>query len=365
LWRARRGNSCFLLQPPLIPMGADEPAEKVSRDMETEIKEWLARGSDDDETLAALDALVARYGADAVSAWKDQSHKHRHRLLHHIAFKGWVAALERAVCEHKFDINVQRDSDQCTAAHLAIWFKQEAVLNKLWDLKADTTLPNKYGESADQKWQQEREKYEYMIFLDLELTSGFYERAKAGPPKILEAAIVITDKDLAEKGRGQWVVGGYSKEQLNSFAEFHQQNFRDAKPGGEFPPLEGSEGGNGLFSDVLNSKLSVGEVEDAMLALVKKHCPEGYCPIVGYSVQCDREVLMLEMPRFYSYLSHQIVDLSSMLRMGRLWLPKKLEARQKRETKYNHRALNDVEDSIETLAWIRDNLFQKPEESSA
>merc|ERR1712048_1524977 len=79
---------------------------------------------------------------------------------------------------------------------------------------------------------------------------------------------------------------------------------------------------------------------------------------VGYSVQCDREVLMLEMPKFYGYLSHQIVDISSFLRMGNVWLPHKMRTRQRKDSKYNHRAMNDIEDSIDTLKWVRNNLFQ-------
>merc|ERR1711920_95173 len=197
------------------------------------------------------------------------------------------------------------------------------------------------------------DKRDNLIFLDLEFTSGFYEKCKGMEPKILEAAIVVTGKDLSEKGRGQWVVGGYTKEELEALGDFHQKHFRDAEPGGEFPPLEAGASGNGLFSDILGSKLTLKEVENNMLALVKKHCPENGCPLVGYSVQCDREVLMVEMPRFYSYLHHQIVDLSSFLRMGGLWLPEQMQKRASRETKYNHRALNDVEDSITSLAWIR------------
>jgi len=171
----------------------------------------------------------------------------------------------------------------------------------------------------------------------------------------------VAGKDLSEKGRGQWVVGGYSKDDLLALGDFHQQHFRDAVPGGQFPPLEDAEGGgNGLFTDIVHSSKRLEQVEEAMLALVRKHCPEGACPLVGYSVQCDREVLMLQMPKFYSFLSHQIVDISSFLRMGKTWLPEKMKLREKRESKYNHRALNDVEDSIETLAWVRDNLFQSP-----
>lgn len=330
---------------------------KRAKSVEEGLGKVLEASTTEEEAISILDDLIETFGVEALQAWKDARNKHKHRLIHAIACKGWCAALEHLAVKHKFDLNVQRESDLCTAAHLAIWYKKEDVLWKLWELKADTAIANKYGDTADAKWKEERDKYQNLIFLDLEMTSGFYDRDKNGAPKILEAAIVVTDKNLSEKGRGQWVVGGYSKEQLKALGEFHQEHFSDAKPGGDFPPLE-DKPGNGLFADLLKSSMSLKGVEDAMLALVRKHCPEHGCPLVGYSVQCDREVLMLEMPRFYAYLNHQIVDLSSFLRMGGIWLPEKMKARQGRQSNYNHRALNDVEDSIQSLAWIRENLFQ-------
>eukprot|EP00931_Biecheleriopsis_adriatica_P031405 TRINITY_DN18422_c0_g1_i1.p1 TRINITY_DN18422_c0_g1~~TRINITY_DN18422_c0_g1_i1.p1 ORF type:complete len:101 (+),score=16.11 TRINITY_DN18422_c0_g1_i1:367-669(+) len=99
-----------------------------------------------------------------------------------------------------------------------------------------------------------------------------------------------------------------------------------------------------------------------MLSLVKKHCPLNGCPLVGYSVQCDREVLRTEMPQFYRYLNHQIVDISSVLRVSEHWAPEKMSAWRKRSksSSYNHRAMNDVKDSIETMRWLRDEMFMPP-----
>jgi len=195
-----------------------------------------------------------------------------------------------------------------------------------------------------------------LIFLDLELTAGFYEFDEK--PVILESAVIITDKDLNEKARGQWVVGGFKQEELDSLSEFHQVHFRDANPGGSFPPRVDSRGGNGLFTDVMSSQLTTPEVEASMLALIQRHCRQGSCPLVGYSVQCDREVLKEEMPRLYRYVSHRIVDVSSIFHMARLWLPEKTRIRDA-STAYRHRALNDVEDSLDALRWARKHLFQQ------
>lgn len=201
-----------------------------------------------------------------------------------------------------------------------------------------------------------------LIFLDLELTSGFYDFDQR--PFILEAALVVTDKDLHEKDSGHWVLGGFTRQQLEALGEFHQIHFRDSRPGGQFPPVLNSDRGNGLFADVLSSRLTLYEAETQMLEMVKRHCPEGACPLVGYSVQCDREILKMEMPRLYQHLSHQILDISGFFRMVRLWLPDGLpdqvpDQGKTRTKLYNHRAPNDVDHAIETLRRVRKNFFNK------
>lgn len=192
-----------------------------------------------------------------------------------------------------------------------------------------------------------------LIFIDLELTAGFYEFDQK--PSILEAAVIVTDKNLSELQRGHWVLGGFSRQELESLGEFHKANFRDAGPGGMFPPLNGYKG-NGLFADVMASSLTKDQVEEEMLELIQRSCPVGECPLVGYSVQCDREVIKDELPRFYRHVSHQIVDVSGFFTVTRMWLPEKLQQWDRRSSSYNHRAVQDAEDAIEALRWVRREL---------
>ena len=60
----------------------------------------------------------------------------------------------------------------------------------------------------------------HLIFLDLELTSGFYEFESE--PKILEVAVIVTDKDMTELDRGHWVLGGFTREDLEALGDFHK-----------------------------------------------------------------------------------------------------------------------------------------------
>jgi len=332
--------------------------------MDAEIEACLSL--DDEAKMACeIDRLIGIYGASAIGEWRDGS-KHKHYLIHWLAWKGCCAMLDHVFgfdSPHMFDLDVQRDGDLSTAAHLAIWYKQQPAFEKLVELGASMEAKNSHGHTAkdmlgfqSQFDEQEQDKSGNLIFIDLEFTSGFYEfRQRA---KILEAAIVITDADLNELASGSWVVSGFTKDELLGLGQFHQTHFRDAGDGGKFPPLEGEEhGGNGLFSEVSASQTSKRDVEQLMLELVKQHCARNKCPIVGYSVQCDREVLQREMPNFYRYLSHQIIDISSIFQVASLWAPDKMSQRAGRKSEYNHRAMNDVRDSIESMRWIRDELF--------
>lgn len=111
----------------------------------------------------------------------------------------------------------------------------------------------------------------------------------------------------------------------------------------------------------MTSQLSKEQAEEEILELLSKHCPPGVCPLVGYSVQCDREVLKVEMPKVYRFVSHKIVDVSGFFKLGRLWLPEKMRLwDRRRHTRLLHRAASDVDDSIEALRWVRSQLFQQP-----
>ena len=57
----------------------------------------------------------------------------------------------------------------------------------------------------------------------------------------------ITDKELNELGRGQWVVSGFTREYLNDLPYFHQKNFRDSAMGiGAFEPIKDDRNGTKL-----------------------------------------------------------------------------------------------------------------------
>ena len=187
----------------------------------------------EDAWVSAMPELVKTYGLEALSSWRDERNKHKHKLVHTAAARCFVAVL-KAMAALGFDLNVQRDSDQCTPLHLAIFYKKPEAIATLKALGVDMSLENSYGESCDAKFEKLAQSMLNIVFLDLELTHGFYDADEWRRSKILEVAVVITDKDLKELGRGHWVVAGFSADELNGLAPFHQA--RGPPPSAQ-PPL--------------------------------------------------------------------------------------------------------------------------------
>ena len=93
-----------------------------------------------------------------------------------------------------------------------------------------------------------------------------------------------------------------------------------------------------------------------MLAYVRKFCNEGSRPpLAGNTVATDRSFLIRDMPTLESFLHYRIVDVSSIKELSRRWFPRAYyQAPSKRG---NHRALADIQESIEELRYYREAVF--------
>ena len=185
--------------------------------------------------------------------------------------------------------------------------------------------------------------------------------------QVLELAILITDDSLKELSRRSWVVS-HPSELLASLPSWHQVAFAAL-----------SAGGNGLFDAILGpGARPLGEVASEALAFVTEWCPKGKCRLAGFSVHGDREVLRRELLLIYGHFSHQILDVSTVLSMATMWAPGKLFLRPRQEeaattaaaaaaepksnegakTNGQHRAMADVEYSLETMLFLRKAFFE-------
>jgi oligoribonuclease len=178
-----------------------------------------------------------------------------------------------------------------------------------------------------------------LVWIDLEMTGLDVER-----DAILEIAVIITDGNLENAIEGPDLVVAASQSQLD----------------GMVPVVKHMHAKSGLSERALAATLTVKEAEQQVLAFVKHHVPEpGVAPLAGNSIHTDRSFLVKHMPKLIDHLHYRIVDVSTIKELARRWMPERLTDAP--EKGGGHRALVDIQESIEELRYYRTALFQEPQ----
>ncbi len=174
-----------------------------------------------------------------------------------------------------------------------------------------------------------------IVWIDLEMTGLDLER-----DRILEAAVLITDAELNEVAEGPRLVIHQPEEVLAAMDAWCQEH----------------HGQSGLLRDVRASRLSTREAEAALLEFVRRHAPEGACPLGGNSVHQDRAFLRRHMPRLHRWLHYRNVDVSTLKELVRRWYPQAYAGRPPKGEA--HRALQDIRESLAELRYYRRAVFR-------
>ncbi len=175
---------------------------------------------------------------------------------------------------------------------------------------------------------------ERLVWIDCEMTG-----LDLGADALIEVAALVTDFDLNVQGEGIDLVikpPAEALEQMNDFVrEMHEKS--------------------GLLRE-LDFGISMGEAEERVLSYIREHCPDGSRPpLAGNTVATDRAFLARDMPDLEAFLHYRIVDVSSIKELSRRWFPRAyFQAPAKRG---NHRALADIQESIEELRYYREAVF--------
>ncbi|CAF1645437.1 unnamed protein product [Rotaria magnacalcarata] len=294
--------------------------------------------------IKRLDDAARDFGFINLTKWRNVSNDTKNSLVHELVERNLHEVIYHAITVLKLDINVRRGSDGLTPLQIAT----NAGDHQMCDLLKQLGASKVQSEDASSFLSDEdREKSMNIVWLDLEMTSIV-------EPEILECAVIITDKNFQILDKGSWVIH-FDKSVLRRLGHWHQETFADI-----------TQGGNGLFADVLQSKLKKEEVEDELLRMIKRHCPEKMCPLAGSSIHIDKSVLKLQMPKVHDYLHYRIIDVSSFQAVMRRWAPwieikiKRNLARHGQDV-VNHRAMDDIVWSISFMKEFRLFLI-KPQE---
>ena len=109
----------------------------------------------------------------------------------------------------------------------------------------------------------------------------------------------------------------------------------------------------------LDDGLTMAEAEARVLDYVRQFVPEPRkAPLAGNTIGTDRAFLARDMPTFERHVHYRSVDVSSIKELVRRWYPRVYY--QAPAKTGNHRALADVQESIEELRYYREAVFVPP-----
>ena len=156
---------------------------------------------------------------------------------------------------------------------------------------------------------------------------------------LVEVAALVTDFDLNVLGDGIDVVIKPPQEALDQMIEFVRTMHTTS----------------GLIEE-LEDGVSLAEAEEQVLAYIRSQCPDGSRPpLAGNTVATDRAFIARDMHDLESFLHYRIVDVSSIKELSRRWFPRAYYNAPAKGG--NHRALADIQESIEELRYYRDAVF--------
>ena len=175
---------------------------------------------------------------------------------------------------------------------------------------------------------------ERLVWIDCEMT-GLDVVADA----LIEVAALVTDSDLNVLGEGVDIIIKPPPEALEQMIPFVRNMHEHS----------------GLINE-LEAGVTLAEAEQQVLAYIREHCtPDSRPPLAGNTVSTDRSFIARDMTELDGFMHYRIVDVSSIKELARRWYPRTYFSSPAKRG--NHRALADIQESIEELRYYREAIF--------
>lgn len=177
-----------------------------------------------------------------------------------------------------------------------------------------------------------------LVWIDCEMT-GLDLRRDA----LIEVAAVVTDAELNLLDQGVDVIINAHDDVLDTMVPFVREMHESS----------------GLTAAVRASTIGLGEAEKLVLDYIKSHVAEAKsAPLCGNSIATDRSFLARDMPALDEHLHYRMIDVSSIKELAKRWYPRVYQSQPAKGLA--HRALADILESIQELAYYRQTLFVAP-----
>ncbi len=173
-----------------------------------------------------------------------------------------------------------------------------------------------------------------LVWLDMEMTG-----LNPDSDKIIEVAMIVTDKDLNVLAQSPVYVVHQHDNILNNMDAWNTSTHTRT----------------GLVDKVKASRLSEGQVEEALIQFMSVWVAPQTAPMCGNTIHQDRRFMARWMPKLEHYFHYRNMDVSTLKELAKRWKPEILKGIVK---KGSHQALDDIIESIEEMKYYRAHFIQ-------
>ncbi|MFC4335718.1 oligoribonuclease [Salininema proteolyticum] len=178
-------------------------------------------------------------------------------------------------------------------------------------------------------------KADRLVWVDCEMTG-----LDPDTETLIEIAAVVTDADLVPLDEGIDIIVHAEDSLLDAMDPVVQKMHRDS----------------GLTEEVRASTVTLAEADKAVTDYVRRFVPDArVAPLCGNSIATDRLFIRKYLPELEEHLHYRMIDVSSVKELTRRWYPRVYHNQPAKGMA--HRALADILESINELAYYRRTVF--------
>lgn len=174
-------------------------------------------------------------------------------------------------------------------------------------------------------------KEENLIWIDAEFTG-----LRMGEDVITEIAVVVTDRSLNQLGEPLSIIINHLDNVLDNATPWVHETLPT------------------LLDESRESTITNDQAQEMILEYLRQYTEPGISPLCGNTISADRYMIYHNMPKLYEWFHYRNIDVSSLKMLASYWKPEVVEKVRKKE---NHRALDDILESIEELKVYKEHFL--------